>query len=361
MLNVDICTIITTMYTREIQPPRFSPIEDGLPLQGTWTRAFEEVNLLDIRKPYRLPLPGWIRDNRIKEWESFTIQDDRFFLFAMLSNFKFYRSAMVFMYDRENKELLKYRKVIPGSGWKLPRGLNNASVDSRSWGFFFRVHSWLDAGTIRLDLDIEATGKRPSFTAHAAFMLEEGKTTPMAVSLLFSDRRSMYVYKAMAPVRGDMVFGGRHISLDPAKTSGFFGDFKGYYPYPADNYQCAAAGVDQLGRRFGFSIAENQAREPFKNNESAFWIDGGLTPLPPVKITRPEGLESEWVIQDMEGMVDLVFTPKEQLRYGLNLILARSECDSLLGYYNGVLVNAGGEEIPVKNLWGIGQKHYLRV
>jgi hypothetical protein len=370
------------MYTREIQPPRFSPVEDGIPIQGTWTRAFEEVNLLDIRKPYRLPLPGWIRDNRVKEWESFFIQDDRFLLFAMLSNFKFYRTAMVFMYDRENKELLKYRKVIPGSGWKLPRGLNNASVDSRSWGFFFRIHSWLDAGTIRLDLDIEATRKRPSFTAHAAFIMEpatepavpvsiwpepakalpeDGKITPMAVSLLFSDRRSMYAYKVMAPVRGDMVFGGRHISLDPATTSGFFGDFKGYFPYGTDNYWCTAAGFDSSGRRFGFSIGENQVREPFKNNENAFWLDGRLTPLPPVKITRPGGIESEWVIQDMEGMVDLVFTPKKQLHYGLNLILARTECDSPVGYYNGVLVNADGEEIPVKNLWGIGQKLYLRV
>jgi hypothetical protein len=347
-------------------------VENGVPLQGTWDRAFEEVNLLDIQKPYPLPLPGWIRDNRVKEWESFTIQGGRFLLFAMLCNLKIYRTAMVFVYDRESGELLKYRKVIPGGGWKLPKGLNNASVDSRSWGFFFRVHSWLETGTIRLDLDIEATRKRPSFTAHAAFMLEpaaetagplsgEGKTTPLAVSLLFSNRRSMYAYKVMSPVRGDMVFGGRHIALDPAKTSGFFWDYKGYYPYGTDNYRCTAAGFDSGGRRFGFSIGENHAREPFKNNENALWVDGCLTPLPPVNITRPGGIDSEWVIQDLEGMVDLVFTPKEQLRYGLNLVFVGSECDSPMGYYNGVLVDARGVEIPVKNLWGIGQKLYLRV
>jgi hypothetical protein len=347
------------MYTREIQPPRFSPIENGVPLQGTWIKAFEEVDLLDIQKPYPVPLPSWIRDIRVKEWESFIIQDDRFLLFAMLANLKLYRTAMVFMYDRENRELLKYRKVIPGTGWKLPRGLDNASVVSRSWGFFFRVHSWLETGTIRLDIDIEATRKRPSFTAHAAFMPEEWKTTPMAVSLLFSDTRNMYAYKTMAPVRGDMVFGGRHISLDPAKTSGFFGDFKGFYPYGSDNYQCAAAGFDPSGRRFGFNLGENQAREPHRNNENALWLEGGLTPLPPVKITKDAG--SGWVVQDMEGMVDLVFTPKAQLPGGFNVIAAGAEYNTTLGYYNGVLVNAGGEEIPVKNLWGLGQKLYFRV
>jgi hypothetical protein len=190
---------------------------------------------------------------------------------------------------------------------------------------------------------------------------EEGKITPMAVSLLFSDRRNMYAYKVMAPVRGDMVFGGRHISFDPARTSGFFGDYKGFYPYRTDNYRCAASGFDVRGRRFGFSLGENQAREPYRNNENAFWLNGRLTPLPPVKITTPGGIGSEWVVQDMEGMVDLVFTPKEQLRFGLNLVLARSEYVSFFGFYNGVMVNAEGEELPVRNLWGVGEKIYLRV
>jgi hypothetical protein len=347
------------MYLREIQPPRFSPVENGVPLQGTWLRAFEAVDLLDIRKPYPVPLPSWMRDIRIKEWESFIIQDDRFLVFAMFANFKLYRTAVVFMYDSENRELLKYRKVLPGTGWRFPRGLDNASVVSRSWGFFFRVHSWLDTGAIRLDLDIEGTRKRPSFTGHAAFMPEEGKTVPMAVSLLFSGRRNMYAYKVMAPVRGDMVFGGRHISLDPAKTSGFFGDYKGFYPCGSDNYYCVAAGFDPPGRRFGFSLGENQAREPYRNNENALWLEGRLTPLPPVKITKNAG--SGWVIQDMEGMVDLVFTPREQVRGGLNVIAAGAECSSSLGYYNGVLVTAGDGEIPVKNLWGLGQRLYLRV
>jgi hypothetical protein len=34
------------MYTREILPPRISPIENGAPVTGTWNRAFEKVDLL---------------------------------------------------------------------------------------------------------------------------------------------------------------------------------------------------------------------------------------------------------------------------------------------------------------------------
>ncbi|AEF81836.1 DUF2804 domain-containing protein [Leadbettera azotonutricia] len=349
------------MYTREIQPPRSSPIEEGLPLQGTWTRAFDEVDLLDIRQPYGVPLLKGLKDGRIKEWESFFIQDGRFHLSAMLCNLKTYRTATVIMYDREDKKLLRFRKIIPGGGWHLPKELKNGAVDSRSWGFFFRIHSWLEAETIRLDLDVEPKWKRPSFTAHAEYSVETDKTTPMAVSLLFAERRSMYAYKVAAPVRGDMVFGGKHISFDPELTTGIFCDFKGYYPYRMRSQWCTGTGFDSKGRRFGFSIAENQARESFRNNENALWVDGKLTPLPPVKITQPRGIESEWIIQDMEGMVDLVFTPQEQVRCNVNFIISRSDYETPLGIYNGVIVNSEGEEITLKNVCGIGEKLYLRV
>jgi hypothetical protein len=349
------------MYNREIQPPRPSPIENGRPLQGTWTQAFDEVDLLDIRKPYPVFLPKALRDARIKEWETFIIQDDRFYLSAMLCNIKYYRTAVVIMYDKVHKERLRFRKIIPGGGWRFPRGLRNASVDSRSWGFFFRIHNWLDAGRVKLDLDIEPTGKRPSFTAHAEFDMNPGRVTPMAVSLLFSERRSMYAYKALAPVRGDIVLGGRHISLDQAKTSGLFCDFKGYYPYRTRNTWCTGFGFDGKERRLGFCLAENQARESFKNNENALWVDGKLTPLPPVKITQPRGVDSEWIIQDMEGMVDLVFTPVEPVKCSLNFLVSRSDYESPIGHYNGVMVNSEGEEIPVRNMWGLAEKFFLRV
>jgi hypothetical protein len=349
------------MYTREILPPRGSPIENGIPQQGTWTRAFDEVDLLNVWRPYRYPLPRWIRDNRIKEWESFVIQDDRFYLEAVLGNMKLYRLAQAFLYDRDAGERFTFRKIIPGSGWRLPRSLANASVDSRSYGFFFRIHNWLDADTIKLDLDIEATRTRPAFTAHAEYDLNRAAAVPLVVNLGFSGRRSMYAFKAFAAVRGDMVFGGRHISLQPEKCSGFFHDYKGFFPYRTRMVWCIGMGFDGEGRRFGFNIVENQTRETHKNNENALWIDGALCPLPPVRITMPGGIESDWIIQDVEGMVDLTFTPKEQIRTSLNVVITHTEYDAPLGYYNGMLVGSGGEQIQVRNLWGMGEKLYLRV
>jgi hypothetical protein len=300
-----------------------------------------------------------MRDSRIKEWQSFVIQDDRFYLEAILGNMKLYRLAQAFLYDKDTQERFTFRKMIPGGGWRLPRSLANASVDSRSYGFFFRIHNWLDADTIKLELNIEASRRRPAFTAHAEYNLDRAGL-PLAVNLVFSGRRCLYVFKAIAPVRGDMVFGGKHISLNPENCSGFFHDYKGFFPYRMGMVWCLGMGFDGAGRRFGFNIAENQTRETHKNNENALWINGELTPLPPVRITMPGGVESEWIIQDLEGMVDLVFTPKELIRSGANVLISNTEYDTPLGYYNGMLVSSGGQ-IQIRNLWGMGEKLYLRV
>jgi len=352
------------MYTREILPPIATPVKDGEPVIGTWNKAFEKVDLLEIRKPN--PLPRWLKNYRIKEWQCFLVQNETFFMEAIFCNLKLYRMAQVVLYDKENKKKFVFRKIKPGTGWHLPNSLANSSVDSGSSGFFFMIHSWLDADTISLDINIEATRRHPSLTAHLSYNLNRHEITPMVVSLGMPDMRSMYAYKALAPVQGDMVFEGHHFSFKSNTCTGFFGDYKGFFPHQIHTKMCSAMGFDEEypragGRRFGFHIAENQTRETNKNNENVFWINGELTPLPPVRITMPNGPDSTWVIQDVEGMVDLTFTPKEPNRCGTNLLFTQADFNAPLGFYSGTLVNSDGEKVQFKNLFGVGEKLFLRV
>ena len=349
------------MYTREIQPPRETLIENGMPVSGTWDKAFAHVNLWDIRHPYSWPLPRWLKDYRIKEWEKFNIQDEQFFLEALFGNFKLFQFAQVLLYNKDTGKKYVYKKLLWGNKWRMPRNLNHGSVESHSPRFFFRIHTWLDADTIKLDIDIEATKKQPSLTVHLAYSMKEHDVTPVAAALNFTERRNMYTFKALTVVRGDLVLENRHISLNPERCTGLFCDYKGFFPYRMRGVFCGSMGFDGDGRRYGFHIAENQAKETRKNNENALWVDGHCTPLPPVRITMPNGPESDWVIQDIDGMVDLVFTPKEINRFVANFLIARGDFFAPIGYYNGMLINARGEQIQVHNQWGIGEKLYLRV
>ncbi|MCL2440382.1 MAG: DUF2804 domain-containing protein [Treponema sp.] len=352
------------MYTREFAPPASSPVENGDSIIGTWNKAFDRVNLQEIRRPFGYPFPRWLKDCRIKEWQSFSAHDDNYALEALFCNVKMYRMAHIILFDKKNEQRFIYKKIMPGTGWHLPESLANSSIDCHISRFYFRIHSWLDADAIKLDINIEGTRKQPSLTVHLAYNLNNQETAPIAVSLALEKRCSMYAYKVLAPVRGDMVFAGNHINMKQDTCSGFFCDYKGFFPYRMKTTICSGMGFNedvQKKRRFGFHIAENQTGETNKNNENAFWLDGKLTLLPPVLITMPNGPDGNWVIQDVEGMVDLTFTPKYLCRSGTKLVITTADFISPLGYYNGMLASSDGEKIQIKNLLGLGEKLYLRV
>jgi hypothetical protein len=352
------------MYDREILEARPSPVENGEFIQGTWTKAFRDVDFHSIRRPYRTVLPHWARDGRLKEWESFVVQNERYHLDAFLANLKYFRIAQVVLYDKETSERMRFRKILPLGAWRLPRNLYNDSIVSRSYRFFFRIHNWLDADTISIDLDIEAARNRPAFTAQLTFDLES--TAPL-VTASYQEEKPTYSYKVLSPVSGDMVWGGRHITFYPEKTTGFFRDSKGFYPYLSQSLWCTAVGLDGENR-CGFGLSGHSERGSAKNNENAFWYGAkqggtgfGLTPLPPVWITTPGGIGEPWVIQDLEGMVDLTFTPKIPARSAFNLLIFSAEYQTPLGLFSGFLVNLKGERIQIRNVWGLGEKLFLRV
>jgi hypothetical protein len=358
------------MYTRKIRSAPASPVENGEFIQGTWNRAFTRVDFLDIRKPYRWHLPGWARKGRLKEWESCVVQKERCPRDAFLAKLKYFRIAQLVLYDKESGERFRFRKILPLSGWKLPHSMYNDSIYSRSWRFFFRIHNWLDADTIRIDLDIKALGKRPAFTAELNFNAGCTPAGPPAMTPLVTtalrEGLPCYTYKILCPVQGDMVWGGRHISFHGEDTTGFFRDSKGFYRYLSNLLWCTAAGFDEEKRRCGFSIAGHSSRgtsggESADNNENAFWTGARLVPLPPVYITMPQGMNEPWVIQDMEGMVDLTFTPRVRAHSAFNLGVFSAEYQTPLGNFSGFLLNSTGERVQIRSLWGLGETLSLRV
>ncbi|MDR2808538.1 MAG: DUF2804 domain-containing protein [Spirochaetaceae bacterium] len=347
------------MYTREIQAPRSSPLEKGIPLAGTWTEVFTDVNLLDIRQPYSFPYPRWLLDYQLKEWESFTVNDERFFLDIVLSNVKLYRVVHIFLYNKESKEYTWVRKLLPFSTWHAPHNLTNSIISDRNRGLFLRVHNWLEVGIIEIDINLEESRKFPACTLHLEYEIKNA--TPLVVSLLFSEKRPMYAYKICASVKGDMVIGRQHSVFNPATAAGLVRDCKGYYPYRMRSTWCSAVSFDTEQRLYGFNIAENQAKETYRNNENGLWVGGKLTPLPPVHITMPNGANSDWVIQDMEGMVDLIFTPQIPVHNRFDFIVACSEYTLSIGLYKGTLVDKEGNQILIHNILGFGKRLYLRV
>ncbi|MDR0910840.1 MAG: DUF2804 domain-containing protein [Spirochaetaceae bacterium] len=338
------------MYTREFSSPESCPVKDGIPLQGTWKEAFGQINLLDIKGA---------KDWKIREWQSFGIEGERFFLSAILFDAKLFSILVSVFYDKVEAKISKTRKLIPSNMLSLPSSLANSYIDVKTKQYSFRIHEWLDARNVRFDLNLAPV------TAHLKFILSKGETNPLVTSLLIDEKKPYIVYKNLSEIRGDIVINkdeqkSNYYTLDPKKTSGLFCDFKAILPHRTSVCWANAHYFDAEGRRIGFSLGDMPTRDSYKNNENAFWINGSLTPLPPVQITFPNGFEKEWVIQDMEGMVDLTFKPIETISDSLFFGIARCNYITPLGIFNGVLLTAKGEAIQIKNILGMGTKLYFR-
>jgi hypothetical protein len=338
------------MYTRRLLPQRDSPIENGKLLQGTWTTPFENVDMLTVEKPYFAPLPKWILNLRIKEWQTFTAQNDDMWMEAVIADLKFFCCMKVTFWDNKKKENMHVFRAVPFSAWSMPKSLRDNVIEYDGTDFSLKIHDSADSRKVTLDINIVSAIERPVFTASLEFDLDIRKATPLAVNMLIAENRSMYVFKNFSEVEGIIIWGDRRLTLKRGDTDGIFQDLKGFIPYRSHYFCCRGFGIDTKGRRFAFSLGEHITRKLNVNNENALWLEGALTALPPVRIVMYEHGES--VIQDLEGMIDLTFRQVEDMVTPFDLVIIGIEHKSPIGLFNGMLVTAEGEKLLVRNMPG---------
>ncbi|GMO29110.1 MAG: DUF2804 domain-containing protein [Termitinemataceae bacterium] len=350
------------MYSREILEQINSPIKNGKPLEGTWTSAFDKIDLSEIAKPYNVKLPQWMLKFRIKEWQSFVIQDKGFFLTALIANMKYFSFAELFFLDKESGEKISEFKIFPLSAWQATTNLKNSIINARTSGMSFHIHNWLDSSSVRLDINIEPSFYKIPFTAQLEFDMDKQNSVPLCVNLLYSESRCSYTYKAISAVRGRIVWGNRRIVLHRSKSSGLFCDNKGFYPYISNTNCCCAFGFDEKNRYLGFSLSDKTTKDANKNNENVLWVNGVLTLLPPVRITQTkDGGKTEWVIQDLEGMVDLTFKPIESFENKFAMFFSRFEHKVPVGFFYGALLDKDGQSIKLHDFFGMSENMNFRI
>jgi hypothetical protein len=78
-------------------------------------------------------------------------------------------------------------------------------------------------------------------------------------------------------------------------------------------------------------------------------------------MTRPQGPDGVWHIQDPEGLVDLSFKPEFLNPLQINAIVVASNYFGPFGSFEGQLRSPdGSEKIDVRKLYGMGEQKYLR-
>jgi hypothetical protein len=336
-------------------------VQDGSFAFGRYGSPFLRANMLDVHRPYHYPIPRIVKNWRLKEWQSYQFGDERWFFLASLYNAKVCSLVVFIAYDRERKKKYQMRRILPGSMFHFSESLSGSKVYYRGAHNYLESTCDYEGGRIQLTVVRGARSPGRRFSGLFTFACGPKAASPNVVCLPLGLNRAMYSTKLLMPMEGEFSLGGESRRFEGPSSMGILDDHKAYYPYHLRYDWLSGFGVDAKGRRVGFNLMDNAGvREPYRDSENCLWINNKVWPLPPVKVTRPQGSGSEWIIQDTEGMVDLVFVPEmtNDLRFNLGFI--ESDYSGPIGSFRGFLKSGEGSKIDAEILYGVGEREYFR-
>jgi len=337
-------------------------VHDGIITYGSWLGIPGKANLIDAARPYHYPLPRFLKRLRMKEWRAIQAGDEKWFLCAVLYDAKFMSMASIDIWDRVNKKKYGFRNIFPGSRFSMPNNFDSSETRMNSGSNQLSIG--IDQKTGILHLKSSARSHKAGadgFDLNLSFDISEGACAPFSVCLPFGLNRAMYSTKILMPCSGILAINGLEHTFDSVSASGAFDDHKGYYPYRLHYDWVTGFGIDGAGRRIGFNLTDNQVKDQVRYNENRLWIGNDIYPLPPVKITRPNGKEALWNIQDTEGMVDLRFQPEVSHDIQVKLGFAEIDYSGPFGRFEGTLRTTSGEVINASILYGMGEDKNVRL
>ncbi|HZK19372.1 MAG TPA: DUF2804 family protein [Treponemataceae bacterium] len=352
------------MYTRTIDNPPKKILVKGLPVFGTFLAPPNKLDIKNLKKPFSImPLPRFITNSRIRGSIEFFFNTDTHAGTIDIVHLGFVCFAETNFWEKSNGKKFSYRSLIP---WRkiVPHHLDQGICFSFRNKRYFRM-SWDHIEqSFSFVFNYEGDSVRPN--AVGAFKSDNNKTWAMLTSVIPFPlkNRCSAVHVSSMPIAGSL-------STDATKKNTPSSDFIGqglfsmrWAFYSLRTKKSIITGFGEWNnKKISFRIVLGSSEPVDKNayNENVLFVDEEATPLPPVVITRPQGIMGVWVIQDTESMIDVSFKAFADTKRTLSILLLRTEYHTMYGQCEGNLLTKNGEEIPLKHFTVIVKKHSLRL
>ncbi len=350
------------MYTREILPAPDSPVLGGKPVFGTFSGVFKKFDIRGLKHPFTsLPLPSFVTNIRIMGIIRFVFCDDNNIGEIELFDAGYFSFMETTLWNRKTNHRIAYRRIVPPGLMKVPDDLSNGVIACRTHRRLVRISSRLAKKSFRADFDFLGSDARPPCEGRFEMDLSlPGFAELSAVVPHRVRRRCQASYLMTAPLSGWIGTGYDDYHISPETGVGFFDTRKAYFGLRTKMSKMIGLGrID--GRMVSFQLGNPLSNDDSRYNDNVLFVEGKVYPLPPIKITRPYGVAGEWVIQDTESMVDLVFTPISDSPRQLSAFIVRTDYHTVYGLYEGTLLSGDGEKIVLRGFPGIGKKVLLRI
>ncbi len=313
-----------------------------------------------------VPLPPFITNIRIKSKISFNFVIGDFIGTVEVNDIKVLAYTDVVFWDKKTGKRFSYRHIMRPRRRLIPHELRAFICTSHHRVRYIRISWDRDKNRISLLFSMKGDTARPDCNcALISHFSSDVLGDAIHVVPYPSMRRCSASYQLAFALHGSLSLAppGQEIKTMPDSDGLGFIDLRRTYLLfrSRDEFVTGMGIVKDKKIAFRIETSSNDTVNADKYNANALFVDGEMTPLPPIRITHPHGLRGRWNIQDTDGMVDLVFTPISDIARTLSVFLFRARYNIIYGTFEGAVLTKDGEKISFKQLSGIAKHNLLRL
>lgn len=349
-----------TLYTRSIlNEVPVSPIENRKPHFGNFAGRFENFAIKGLYRPYgNLPVPTCFTNLTVTTIVRLLFQSPQ--IIGELSFFSGLSCTIMetVYWNKATKKRNAYRQFLPRGFIHMPKRLGYNITACRTNWRYTKLLSRLNKGSMHADIDFVGSAGRPALEARLDIDFIDDEVAELSsVIPFFVAKRCEASYNFTAPMTGWLSENYFRDFIFPSEESVCFYDYrKAYCGHTTKRVFMTAFGRHEK-KILSFQLNSSVAPDSYKYNDNLLFYAGETTPLPPVKITMPYGIEKKWNIQDTEGMVDLNFTPLSVL----NRQILRSNYSIVYGVFDGTLLTKNGTSLKLDAYSGIARRVNIKI
>lgn len=357
------------MYSRPLVKAPVKIIQNGKINFGSFFGVSDTVDIRGLKAPFAgVPTSTFFSNFRIKSRVCFIFAVENYIGLAEFFDDKAFGLAEVIFWNKENGQKLAYHSFMGPRRRFVPINAEEASCNTFAKTRYIKIGWNRKRKKILLDFIVRGDKFRPAAKAkyYAQINLDRNNENEVLfVNPAPTMQRCSATWFVPLNLEGGLNTGKHrhHIKQIPCgKGLGLFVLNRTYLkPRSSVEVMYGMANIGGKDVVFSFENTSYMATDEDSYNNDMLSVDGKITAMPPVQITHPFGIEKKWVVQDTEGMVDLVFNPTSLNSRTLNIIIMRNAYTTIYGFFEGVLVSESGEKIVLKNCPGIVKKSHIRL
>jgi hypothetical protein len=306
----------------------------------------------------RFYLVRFLQPLRIKRWDYYGITTPTHFYSFTLADLGYAGQVFGYVVDFENNRYHEETLTIPpGRRILLPR--NSTKGTSAYKGKKARVSFDVVPEGRRLSVDwpgFDGQGLAAQVVLHLPPAHESMNIViPIPGNRFYLNRKANCL-----PVLGWIEHGGRRTHLQADQALGNLDWGRGVWEYRSFWVWASASGFLPDGRTVGLNLGCGFGN-PIAATENAIILDGRIHKLGHVSLLYdPPDFMRPWRMMDLDGRLNLTFTPFLERVAATNLLVITSEVHQMFGRYQGTLRTDEGEVLQIKGLVGWAEEHRAR-